>query len=542
MDNVRYNRVSVVLSLGFLLNLVLMPLKAYMSEASPFDDKQFALVSANAIPEVNHTVSMAFAKTLQARFVNVTSPYTYDASLSAEIVRNVVPYNASGCNDQVLTRITGSIYCPFDLPSKLTAFLCGRSSTPIARVGTAYMMNAPTGVFAFWSSPGDVTGAGASATTATTITFMYATVRYSLFWLTTKFCVRFGLSLLIGVEAYRLYYRHVRTLRRLLRSHPLHPTPTNAVRYEIVFGEPTSLVVCHPLVIAVFMVDFWSSVEVVAQAILRVSQTKALYYTGLGAMFLSRSVWFSYATLTALNRYLKWRRRAALFRPSSTTVVAMASFTFAGLSTNAQNAWLPTLLLYTHISKPLAEAPSDSEYYTTQALPASILYSISLCGIPFLLAIPRFTLRRLREWMHPIVKYTQVPVGGPRDVRYRLMAWYCRLQHIYSGRRVLGGSVYDLFNIDSRFRSMMTVGQNGNDCYVFGYDADNHLIEITRLSLLSRVDLARFGLDTGKRVRPDALVSPTAPAPHFAVGRVHLPSGNRGLGVEFGADNSPWLA
>ncbi|KDO20015.1 hypothetical protein SPRG_14163 [Saprolegnia parasitica CBS 223.65] len=408
MDDVRYNCVSVALSLGFLLNLVLMPLKAYMSEASPFDDKQFALVSANAIPTVNHTVSMLFAKSLQARFANVTSLFTYDASLSAEIVRNVLPYNASNCDDQILTRIDGSIYCPYDLPSKLTAYLCGTSSTPIARVGAAYMMSAPTGIFAFWSSPGDVTKAGANPSTVTTISFMYATVSYSLFWLTAKFCVRFGLSLLIGIEAYRLYYRHVRTLRRLLQSHRLHATPTNVVRYEVVLGEPTSLVVCHPLVIAVFVIDFWSSVEVVAQAILRVSQTKALYYTGLGAMFLSRSVWFSYATLTALNCYLKWRRRAALFRPSSTTVVAMASFLFAGLSTNAQNAWLPTLLLYTRISKPLYEASSDGEYCTTQVLPASIMYSVSLCAIPFLLAIPRFTLRRLRDWRHPVAKYTQV--------------------------------------------------------------------------------------------------------------------------------------
>ncbi|KDO20014.1 hypothetical protein SPRG_14162 [Saprolegnia parasitica CBS 223.65] len=127
-------------------------------------------------------------------------------------------------------------------------------------------------------------------------------------------------------------------------------------------------------------------------------------------------------------------------------------------------------------------------------------------------------------------------------MRYRLMAWYCRLQHIYSGRRVLGGSAYDLFSIDSRFRRMMTVGQNGTDCYVFGYDADNRLTEITRLSLLSRVDLTCFGLESGKRVRPDACVSPTTPAPSLAVGCVHLPRGNRGLDIEFGAEHSPWLA
>ncbi|OQR93453.1 hypothetical protein ACHHYP_02524 [Achlya hypogyna] len=540
MDNVGYNRASVVVSAAFMINLIAMPLKAYMSEDSPFSIMHYALASADGLPRANHTNTVTYAAMLATRFANATDLYTYNATLKADVIRSVFATSIPGCSEAIITQVTGSMYTPSDVTDQLTVFLCGNKTIPIARVGASFMLTAPTAIYGIWSTPGDLTAPWPPDPTKVTITFMYAAINYSALWITLKFCLRLCVSLLIAGEAYRLYYRHVHELRRLLRRYPLHPQPTAAVRYEIILGEPTTLISSHPIVILAFIVDFWASIEVVGQAILRVSQTKSLHYFILGAIFLSRSVWFSYGTLTALNAVLHRCKARPIFRPSNTTVVAVTSFVYAGVATMVQNTSIVMLHLYSKLLIVGMTPNAYREYFDTQSFPSSVIYSLILCAMPFATSIPRAIVKHIYLRLHPEAKYVKPPVGGPRDLRFRFMAWYGNFKTQFVGKNVLGGSIYKLFAMDPRFRSVMTIGQNGTDCFVFGFDAKNGLVEVTRVSLLSRVNLRLLGIHLGSKA-----VLPRGPlhlSPNLAVGRVHLPEGSTGLSLDFGAENSPWLA
>ncbi|OQR87501.1 hypothetical protein THRCLA_22913, partial [Thraustotheca clavata] len=219
------------------------------------------------------------------------------------------------------------------------------------------MLNSPTGIFAYWSDFGDVTKTNMLDNSKVTITFMFATVSDSLLWITTKFWLRFALSLLILFVSYRSYYHHIRQLTSLLERYPLSDTSV-AVSYGLIIGEPTSLVICNPFIIIAFIFDFW-------------------------CCKLFRSVWFPYGAMVLVNGIIKCSQMTPLLHPISTTTIAIVSFIYACAIT----LW--------HSIQP----DNQNEYFSTQGFPFAMIYSISLCGMPFMLSALRVFLKHIYRFI-----------------------------------------------------------------------------------------------------------------------------------------------
>ncbi|OQS04378.1 hypothetical protein THRCLA_20901 [Thraustotheca clavata] len=72
-------------------------------------------------------------------------------------------------------------------------------------------------------------------------------------------------------------------------------------KYEIVVGDPTSIIQLNPMVSALFIIDFWMSVDFVSRVLLHIEQLAYLY--------LSRTVWMAYGSLSVVSNLLKKMRR-----------------------------------------------------------------------------------------------------------------------------------------------------------------------------------------------------------------------------------------
>jgi hypothetical protein len=53
-----------------------------------------------------------------------------------------------------------------------------------------------------------------------------------------------------------------------------------------------------------------------------------------------------------------------------------------------------------------------------------------------------------------------------------------------------GGTIYRLFDAAPQYQKYTTLSLGATDCYIVGYSADNQFVEMTRVSLTSRIHLA----------------------------------------------------
>ncbi|EQC39572.1 hypothetical protein SDRG_03006 [Saprolegnia diclina VS20] len=572
-SRVRMNRKSLVVSALFGLNLLLMPFKPYLSEATPFRGATHRLLTVEAAETINQTEHMEYFRT---RFSVSTLPlgatYVYDAATGTDVARHAFPLNRSvqaDCAHAIITSVAGALYFPLAHVTDISHVLCGfnaTASTAYAKVWKHTMLSTPHALSVLWTVPGNdllPPPKKSDQVDSFTIYSLYASSDYTTSWRLLKLFCRLFLSVYIGYVCYAEYYTHVVHLRKALMSYVMSERK-NVVRYEILVGDATCIVLSHPKICFLFVLDFWMSPELSGQAAMRVEQFESAYYFALGSMYFSRSVWLSYSTLVLLNPLLRRARKSHWLKPANPTLLAIAAYAYSGFFTHLQLAWYPMLSVYIALfSMMITPAPPGDEF--VEAIAAFLGFSLSLCTLPVLLGVPGIAARAAKRAVRNV---RQVSNGRDatrwyrfhahdgadmnegafayNDFKHKSLLWFYRLgSNIQDVMH--GGSMYRLFEAYPEYRRHGTMDQRGGDCYVLGYTRTNKLVEVTRVSLVSQMDAPLYVRKTAKHHdggRKRSL-SKTPRNFRYAVGTlvVHR-TGAPGamVSVTKGAKDSPWVA
>ncbi|ETV95693.1 hypothetical protein H310_11109 [Aphanomyces invadans] len=369
--DVKLHAKSVFLSACFFVNLLFMPLKGYLSEVSPFasdasyDRVQIGQLTFDASEFAQYLPLLYNASTIDPGVV-----YFYDSQYGVDVMRSVVKDDAQGTLNPVYS-ILGVPYFPADLKQSWPRVLTNNSSIePLTIIAwNITVLTAPASMSVIWVVPGnDLVDCSQATKAVSTVYYVYRPVVKILFWRLFKAFYRLCLVVWIFVLTTKHYYCHVRHLHTSLQIAPLHAN-SRAARYEIVVGEPTCLVLSSPWLCLMFVMDICASTEYVGQACLRVCQTENWFYFALGLLYLGRTVWCAYTTLTLLNVVLKHFNKASFFTPANTTILAMVATCAGGGVVAIQKQWPQVLDLYTTLFLPNEICTGGSVYPLFQHAP-----------------------------------------------------------------------------------------------------------------------------------------------------------------------------
>ncbi|EQC25248.1 hypothetical protein SDRG_16886 [Saprolegnia diclina VS20] len=178
------------------------------------------------------------------------------------------------------------------------------------------------------------------------------------------------------------YYVHCRQLETLLRrrGHRTSLSVLSQWRYEVLYGDPTAIILVHPGVATAFFLDCWFSVEIISLVIARASQSADVGVMLLAFAYLSRTVWFAYASVCLTASFLKRRHKEHLFHEVDPTIVAVAAACYGPAVTWAMGNVGPLLGAYHYLFEFTLSA-SRREYVLEGSVP-SMLYSVSIGFIP----------------------------------------------------------------------------------------------------------------------------------------------------------------
>ncbi|OQR81732.1 exosome complex exonuclease RRP43 [Thraustotheca clavata] len=453
---VRMNCKSMVLSFLFFVNLLIMPFKPYLSESTPYQDISNPLLTVDAINKINETKIIAYFTNLyNHQTLDASASYIYDNNVATDISRLVLPRVISDCSAEVLTQIPGSLYIPWAMIDEVTLHLCVNQSIDYARVWKHTMLATPHAISLMWILPGN-NMLNYDDKSVYSVYFLYVAADYSYTWRMMKFFCRSMVCLYIGVICGTEYYRHVLHLRNNLTKFSVSERQS-IVRYELIIGDPTSIILSHPKICLLFILDFWMSPELAGQAAQRVMQFDNLYYFVLGSIYFSRSVWLSYGTLVVLNPLLKHFHKSHWLKPANPTLLAIAAYAYAGFFTHLQLTWYPMLSVYMYLFSYIFEEHGSHEL-SIEAFVGVFIFCLTLCTLPIALGLPGFASRATKRAIRSARK-----VSSAKDA----YQWYPFPE----------------------FRRHCTIDQRGGDCYILGYNQQDTLQEITRVNLIYQLDL-----------------------------------------------------
>ncbi|OQR93503.1 hypothetical protein ACHHYP_02486 [Achlya hypogyna] len=539
---------SVLFSLGFLFNLVLMPLKAYMAE--PFPWTQLETPEINVAVGANETFAQYEANALaffRARYTVHTLPesatYFYDSEQDVDVLRAKVPIVAA--TDFTFVRIPGSMF--FSNRARrifrdYNAGLLNGSSTAFVELGTVF--GAPSSLSGVWVEPNS----------DGFVYFAAMLSRGTVAWLYCKLAFRCALTSYIIYELYHNYYRHYILLYANLRR---FGTGDGTGQLEILVGDPTCLILQNTLVCALFVLDFWCSLEVVGQCFVRVDQSADGIKFALSTLYLARTVWFAYLTLNLMGHILRWCQGEHRFAQVDPTSVAIAVAIVVGPLTFVQLRLEVFVTIY-HALFTVVLPADRMDDYKEDALPV-VFYSclVGLLPIGFGLGFP--VLRRGCRRLFQILRFCNIAValdqpfrrssvrpsrllglkgtlkGGDfgllsyNDWKHRVLFWVA-LGWCHQARRMekvfKGGSIYMLFKTHHNLQRNAAFSFRGSDCYVLAHNPHN--IVSYRLSLCDALHLKHQN-SVIYRLRPMA-----------AFGQIVLNVDNK-VAIHFGAGKSHWI-
>ncbi|ETV77031.1 hypothetical protein H257_08947 [Aphanomyces astaci] len=563
MSRVKFHWKSLCLSMLFLLNLVLMPLKPYLTEVSPIEPENkyrpSYLTAVNTSEE--QTQACWMSQMYNASTMTLDTLYFVDSLRIVEVMRTVAPNEI--CSDEaelanIVDAVRGIIFFTPAFKQSLTVrWGCGGATpTPYQhlppQVWLLTLGSIPVSTSVAWVVPENE---------GTTVYYAYMPGIKSQAWRLTILCFRLVASVWIFHLSIAGYYNHVRHLRGNLDAFPLHGY-TKASRYEIVVGEPTCIVLANPWLCLWFLLDLVTNTEYIGMACLRVCQINNLVYFCLGMLYLGRTVWCGYTALAVLNILLKRRHKAHWVKPTNTTILALAASLAGGGIMYIQTEWQEHLDMYFTLY--VVHYVSDTHETTTmETAPAMLVYALSMTMLPFAIAATqhvanfllhhwklcragRITSMLISSARHSLTRSMMVSPTMPEaprhthqsqceynDVKHRVVLWLCGLTKL-KPRHFTGGSIYSLFRAAPGYQAQCTLSQRGGDCYILCYDSSDRLLECTRVTLVSQVDLAH---------QTQLLQQKTTSA---AVGRVVLGldrnHGSTVMELFQGERNSPWIA
>ncbi|ETV77962.1 hypothetical protein H257_08191 [Aphanomyces astaci] len=572
---VAFTGTSVAVSCLFLINLVVMPLKPYLTEPLPVSE---AFRAPSLFPAVAPPLSSTngqqqpgpvtqFERLYNAGTLPPDVSYFYDPVHVVEVMRTGVSSTSCDDADALVTSVLGVPFFPPDVKSAIVDAVCSLSSNAtnnFGTVGRSWRIYLGAKKVDCLSAAWVVMLPAHNSTTSNvaTIYYVFAPHILSPAWIIAKLSYRLVISVCIFVYSVYRYYRPLWHLRWSLQRQPLHVWST-AVRYDVVVGEPTCLVLSNAWVCLAFVVDFWGSTEFFGSACLRMGQTNDIGLFVLGVLYLGRTVWCAYASLVVLNATLKRLHMAQWAVPANTTTLAIAVTVGGGFLTSVQVKLPPLMAFYTWLLTLVNTVDGNGNVVALDDTAAMVVYVVGMTATCFGIVLGKKyvgqSVARRRSHLRHRIQTIQVGAttraATPRlsdlpqppqrsvesrmafnDFKHQMVLWLCRMGSTDDGV-CTGGSVYRIFQLFPMVQAQCTISQTGSDCYVFAYNAADELIEVTRVSLVDQIDLTQ---KTTARPVHQTVVE-TAPA----VGSLVLGREKEGAAdvtLYRGANNSPWVA
>ncbi|RHZ23697.1 hypothetical protein DYB37_008261 [Aphanomyces astaci] len=408
-----YHRLSVLVNVGFALNLATTPLMAYVAEPYPwgiplqntFADVPYDALDAAAAPMFQglyNNMTMAPLEWFKldlatlsyaVRYTLVIPPADEFVSHPLRQVNALVSFpgasvaNTPTCDVRLIDVTAAGFYgvggraLVYDF---LAANSSARASNRWCTCQFAVLLGIPIAVGCLWFYS---TSSSADTLPSTSITAFFSVQLFETFsmcWF--KLAYRVALSLYVVWLLWSRYYRHIVALHRSLNRLGLDCT-SSCTRYKIMLGDPSGLIMSEFVVAVVVLLDIWMNVSYLSIAFIQVSQVTDVWQLILGCMY---TVWggaLFVCILTVFTKRYKWE---AIFTPVDPTVLTIASYIYGGpvLAVFVATPAMVVVYMLRHISLPGKNPVVDME------VSASIVaISLFVSSIPVVYSLARTYIR-----------------------------------------------------------------------------------------------------------------------------------------------------
>ncbi|OQR95603.1 hypothetical protein THRCLA_22104 [Thraustotheca clavata] len=148
-------------------------------------------------------------------------------------------------------------------------------------------------------------------------------------------------------------------------------------------GDPTSIILSNPVVSALFLVDFW--INFVSRALFRVEQLVGITEFFIAYIYLSRTLWFAYGSLSVVSNVLKKIHCERYFHEIDPTLTAIVVAMIAGPFTFLQSQTKFFVEMYNFLFTFMID-----EDHAIEASLASIIYTLTIGTLPVIFGfLPR---------------------------------------------------------------------------------------------------------------------------------------------------------
>ncbi|OQS00599.1 hypothetical protein ACHHYP_03249 [Achlya hypogyna] len=495
---VRWDKISLVTSVLMLLNIVAMPLKAYISEELPWhsDDKPLTPYQSMSAWDPAY---LLLNQALFNRDSLVGRPSFYEnRTLRTDIFRVVLDVH-----DKAPTPVADCLPFLYDLPGLIVYsksfrdLLCSfasvdhRNSTNVqdgewhlkGACQSDTFMGLLLGRGCIWLTVGDDMLEAPAPPGIFTMTISFQRTKFYK-WLWVKFVYRVLLIALVTSIAWRHYYRRCRELRAAIRhyGHAVSQSP-DIWSYEIVVGDPTALVLIDPVVCSLFCIDVCLSMEYVALALVRVTQLGNVDYLFSAFLYFSRLVWFAYFALSATDRILKRYAKEHLFAEVDKTLVAIG-VSLAVIPLEYFQANTVVVELYFWIFGLL---PSENPDHQLEGVIGCTVLCLSIASLSVIFGFGRRTyLSHRSKSKRRMTRYTSQEFSAFKSKSIvRFVRCLCRRRHTTIES---GGSIYAAFAANPRYVMYPTIGLRSLDCFIV---CKEHGVSVNTMRVSLRQSLDR---------------------------------------------------
>ncbi|KAH9159930.1 hypothetical protein LEN26_002099 [Aphanomyces euteiches] len=495
---VKYSRGSLLFNGLFTLKLVCTPFFAYMTEPWPWHVLNSAEVPVFDSFDAFRNASFAyFYGVFNNQTLEPSTVVCRESTSNSHLVRKTVALpehvRPDDCMDFVC-RWPGAVFYSSGFRRSSCDFLAQSNTNRTSKLWFdcehAQFFGTPMSEVCIWIEPTRENNQGNRLFTVYHVSLIWEKAAWS--W--AKLALRGVLSSYIIRVLWRRYYRHYPPLLVNLAQIGLGAQFT---KYIVLIGDPSFLILSDAFVSVAMVVDILFGVAYMTDAILRVSQFSDFFAFVLGCIYISRYVWTGYLVMRFLSWVVKRRGDEAKFAPVDPAILALAAYFYGGpvlsLIANTPLMQVSYALLEIHFVSNDGIPPG----HVVEALPDTLFMCFLLGTLPVLVSATVGRYRRFKQRRRQIANSDRstATTGSCRycprannDFTNKCVMRFV-MRRIPISTKLLGGSLYHLYDNLPEHRSLPLFSHRGSDCLILCYTADGAVSQQVRVSLRDYLDL-----------------------------------------------------
>ncbi|KAF0717589.1 Aste57867_2217 [Aphanomyces stellatus] len=496
---VRFCPYSLVYSVGYVLNLVLIPFKAYLSEPFPWQLQPLSSLNLNLdapFDVFSNTTVTYFATKYNQESVPPDVVFTKDRDANTYLVHFLLALPPAGdarcvdylhyfpgASDRVhpQSHVAGAHF----FSQGMSTFLCDYVGQNTSSRLTDQSYECQQLAFLGLRVAVSCTWIVVSMADSNTYDIYHAAQLLEapvVSWI--NFGLRCGLVGYIGRAMWQLYYRHYGPLLHNLRTLGL-PTTKTSDSYDVQLGDPSWLILSHPFVSLFMLLDCFANAMYGGASSTRTSQLSDMGEFCLGCLYGSRTVWAAYTLMRYATSWIHRRQWEQYFEPLDPGLLALTASFYAGpvmyIISRTQVVWVVQWLQASLL-------PEAQRQHGVESSPLLLTFLLVMVTVPVVHSflnqkIHHHFNKRITLSTHISDKFASSHFSDWKH--WLLFRWRGRLECATKE----GGTLYHLFATNPRYRNFPLFSTRGSDCFVYCVDGDTgSIVRQVRLSLIHALD------------------------------------------------------